>query len=554
MKPQSRIILIILLLCIAGPIAAQNRAVLRRDSDTKYRVEVSVKATADPTKPVLAALNVVDDEGNRKQLQKFEQKLPAAPSTVFSIDMPVIPDDDSAYIVSIFEFPTADGVFNYDLPVGKMLTTQILSSDKTCSNGLRVDLNSKDYSPRDWQDIVDWVNRFGKGIATVKITVGASQSAYPIRSAAVLTDPADAVYGERMLLCLVLEPTLPSEDFDAEVTFNNAPKSDLQKPITETGLQGAPIPATPTIGDDNGVPAQRGLERNLDLGISFSSSVGEKTADDGSTFIGRTNRGTFDIRLAPLLKTQGNKPFDRDQKWYRYFTPIFLDAAVSTGKIDEDTLSMNRVILGTEFEWRYYDFRKREGTNDTKTDAYVTFHRFILSGNHASDRDFKQKEFLGSFEYQPVIGFLNHPLYLNWKIENGVKTPDDHGFGYEIIPRFGFTIGKTYQRRNPAAAIQPSETARRFHVGLDMTFNFTRYVQLSVKDTLYVRGEAPDDRIHNYFKGTIEAPLGRPFSKSVNSLFMSFERGNQPPFATRDANVFKIGYRIRSEGWFDRLR
>ncbi|HVF55754.1 MAG TPA: hypothetical protein VM934_06365 [Pyrinomonadaceae bacterium] len=32
----------------------------------------------------------------------------------------------------------------------------------------------------------------------------------------------------------------------------------------------------------------------------------------------------------------------------------------------------------------------------------------------------------------------------------------------------------------------------------------------------------------------------------VQSLFVSFERGDQPPFVTRGANLFEAGHRIRS--------
>jgi hypothetical protein len=127
-------------------------------------------------------------------------------------------------------------------------------------------------------------------------------------------------------------------------------------------------------------------------------------------------------------------------------------------------------------------------------------------------------------------------------------------FGYEIKPRFGVSLGRTYARRNPAEAIEVSPTVKRFYTGLDMDFSLTRYFGLSISDTFWLRGEAHDDRFHNYFKGTIEAPIGRPFRNSVHSLFLSFERGNEPPFTGRDVNAFKVGYRIRSEGWGGRFR
>ncbi len=532
----------------------QGRAVLRKDGE-KYRVDVTINAMADPNQPVIAALYAIDDTGARKQLKKFQQPVPASTQSAFSIEFPDPPAEKVSHVVSVFEFPTTGGVFNYDLPVGRVVTGKLLPQDLTCPNGIIVDLKSSVYVESDWQKIIDWVNLSGDGVAKVTTRVADNPPRdLPVRSVKVLTSPKVAAAAERMLVCLRVQPTLPTADFSATVSFINAPEQDLQKPLVEAAIKAVELPKVGTSADDNGLPGKRGLERNLDLGISFTSSVGEKTADDGSKFIGRTSRGVFDIRLAPLLKIKGNQAFDRDQRQYRFWTPFFLDAAVSTGEIDKDTLSMNRVIFGTEYEWRFYDFKKRSGTNDTILDPYVTHHRIIVRGTHASDRDFKQREFLATIEYQPVVGALNHPINLNWTEENGIRVPNDLGFGYQIIPRFGYTIGKTYFRDDPAPVIEPSETANRFHIGLDLTFDFTRYVQLSVTDTLYIRGEAPDDRTHNYFKGTIEAPIGSPFAKTVNSLFVSFERGQQPPFATRDVNVFKVGYRIRSEGWWGRFR
>jgi hypothetical protein len=164
---------------------------------------------------------------------------------------------------------------------------------------------------------------------------------------------------------------------------------------------------------------------------------------------------------------------------------------------------------------------------------------------HASDRDFKQNEFTGKIEYKPIIWKLNSPINLNYTLNRrGEKV--DGLFGYTFLPTFGFEIGKTYHRRNPAAAIKPSDTVRRFYIGLDLGLDITQHLTFTVSDTFYLRGETPGDRAKNYFKGGIEAPLGEVFNSAVHGLFFTFERGDLAPFATPSVNVLKFGYRIQA--------
>jgi hypothetical protein len=534
---------------------AQDRAVLRKVSDTQYRVDVTINAPLSSGGVVTAALYSVDG-GRRKQLSRFAGPLPPQPDpaqTTFSIDLPRKPADDESLVVAVFEFPSGGDTLSYDLPVVKLLATSLASTSRQCPGGLRLRLVSRDYTEQDWDKLRDYFDGYRKNpelLATVTVLNGTVNSRRRVESVRVETPTAVAVSAGQMNVCLKVAGQLPDSTFKATVEFNNPPTTDLAS-VVQPGLDGAPAPPVPTLADDNGVPGTRGTERNLDLGISFNTSVAEVEQPDKTKVPERTSRGTFDVRLAPWLNIEPYQRFDPGQKWFRYFTPIYLDAAVSTGKIDEDTLSMNRVLFGADHEWRYYDFKTDADGNNVRT-PYTTFHRLILKGQHASDRDFKQLEYLATFEWQPVLGKLNHPLYKNWKFEGDLRVPAD--FGYEIRPRFGATLGRTYARRDPAEAITVSPTARRFHVGLDMIFNLTRYVTLSVSDTFWLRGEADDDRFHNHFKGGVEAPLGRPFKNSVHSMFLSFERGNEPPFATRDVNVFKIGYRVRSDGWFGYFR
>ncbi len=237
----------------------------------------------------------------------------------------------------------------------------------------------------------------------------------------------------------------------------------------------------------------------------------------------------------------------------KYITPLFLDAKVSTGKIEKETLSLNRVVLGAEGEILHH----------SSVGIYPDLQRYILRFSHASDRDFKQAEYKVGFEFQPFFGRLNHYRDDEPDVKQNRLDPDprrgkkifgEKFFGYQFKPVLGVEVGRTYMRRNPAAALTPGPTVRRFYFGGEAAVNLSSHFTLSVTDLAYVRGEAHDDRLHNYFVGTVEAPLAGITDRAAHGLFFSFERGGQPPFANPDVNVLKFGYRIRSNGWFGQFR
>jgi hypothetical protein len=179
---------------------------------------------------------------------------------------------------------------------------------------------------------------------------------------------------------------------------------------------------------------------------------------------------------------------------------------------------------------------------------------------NASDRDYKRAEITGDFEFRPIFDVVNRPLKRSpSQFIPSVIVPDGSPreittskiFGYQIQPFVGTEIGRTYRdRRSILKGEELSDNVRRVYLGADMAFDVTSYFTLSFTDILYVRGEAPDDRLHHYFNGKIEVPLGNLSSQLAQSVFFSFERGGQPPFSTPDVNALKVGYRIRSN-FFD---
>lgn len=249
----------------------------------------------------------------------------------------------------------------------------------------------------------------------------------------------------------------------------------------------------------------------------------------------------------------GLEPPDVTKGTYSIFTPFYVDAKVSTGKIIKDTASLNRVVFGTQEELRYYANNNR----------FPTYYRFIFQGNHASDRDFKQREFKGTFEFRPVFAPLNHPYDpTNTTVRKRELCPSCKPpfkllpirYGYEFVPVVGAEIGRTYFRHRPAEAVKPSDTVRRVYFGFDSTLYPTPNVTFTATEMLYVRGEKKDDRLHNYFLGEFAYRLDNfSTARAAHSVFFSWERGGQPPFDDPDVNVLKIGYRITATTIFSRF-
>lgn len=374
--------------------------------------------------------------------------------------------------------------------------------------------------------------------------------------------------------CFNTAQALPNEDFNVKVAFTNADvPPELKQPLIKTGMPGNPLQASPGKPDDTKV-GQRLIEKDLDIAVTFSSSVEDKqkpnpdpTNCNPITVRERTTRATLDLRLAPAgirsfitnINSPGvgnNRTTGRTSANYFLVTPFFIDAKVSTGKIVKDTLSLNRVILGTQAEYQYI----------YNTETFPTYLRLISRFSSASDRDFKQAEYKGTFEFRPVLSILNHPLVSLQAAQNQVILDDGNknapltiiSFqkgGYEFVPIFGGEIGRTYARRNPAPAIKPSDTVKRLYIGMDITLNPFNRTTLSASDIFYFNYGSPQKPRANYFIATASFLLGKFFDNPQvgHSLFVSFERGQQPPFDGPGVNVVKVGYRIQADRLFSPL-
>ncbi|MBK8303146.1 MAG: hypothetical protein WBC19_10925 [Pyrinomonadaceae bacterium] len=347
--------------------------------------------------------------------------------------------------------------------------------------------------------------------------------------------------GHMIDIILVTDKNFPVGKYDLEVVFaKDAPRELAGRLLnTQTGTSIKKADMVTALTDKN--MGLRELKTNLDLALSYTSSV--ENVKVGTRIVRqRTNNGVLDLRFAPLLN------YHRDADQANFFTPFFIDAKISTGKIGQKNLALNRVLIGTEYTRRWRP-RKADGSGGENVYA------FIFRGINASDRDFKRAEFKANFEFRPWIYALNNPLTARYVepfpdsvlIEsNGKKRIPCCSFGYQIQPIVGVEAGRIYRSRPVGFDIESSQTnIRRAYVGIDMLFNLTKYMNLKVTDFFYVRGETPLHRTRNYFYSEVQAPLMISPTTS-QSLFFSFESGQQPPFATPAVNTFKFGYRITS--------
>lgn len=451
------------------------------------------------------------------------------------LEVKVLPlDPGKKYIVKLY--PAVAGQRFIDLPVEKMLVVR-LGQNNGCPNGVEISLDAADVTTHDASSAIDalydWVSHFQPRAIVASGKVAEDDGTeHPVDLVYVGLYPSDrnrAKADGSVRLCLRGKQRMPIEDGRLSLTFAENPPEVLRLAVSGTYKGDKAIDFSES---DKGV-GERALEKNLDLQLSYTSSV---SVDATTGVRKRDNNGTLDVRLAPWLnQLKVHYPVGN---WLRYWTPVYIDAKVSTGPITTDTLSENRVVLGTEYEWRYI--------RDT---AHNTMHRFTLHGQHLSDRDFKQLEFNAGIKYELMWDPLYHPLAMQQRLD------PDAWFGWQITPSAGFDVGRTYERRNPAAAVIISDAVRRFSNALEIKLNFTKYVTVEVEDDYYVRGEAADvDLFHNHFKAEVDLPLARPLINSGQSLAISFERGNQPPFATPDVNAFKVSYKFSSTRWFGQVR
>jgi hypothetical protein len=544
---KNRILLSLLLCVYAATAAAPKPKAYLRINNSHYYVAVY----PDPPllngsgTPVVQAALYKSGQLVTRSVAGPDQY--GAPLTFAVSDLASIGGDPSELVVSILEYPTAGGHGSFSVGVGLEISPKLDSQSANCLPDFALELASdstKDPPPDSVKDRFSALKAYLHDHAPTLLVESRTHKG---------TEPRGILFGKAFELptvltrCFQISPPPPSGAYDLKMTFPPEAPIELRPYILKTGLTLAAHDQAPGSVDDTAI-SKRSLEQNLDLGVQFGSSVEDQT--DGTRK--RTNKGTLDLRFAPLLNLLPTPAPGSTSLWF--WTPFYVNARVSTGKIDKDTLAENRIVFGSQFELRHY----------TDSGTYPAFQRLIFGIKNASDRDFHQAEWKGNIEFQPVFSSLNHPLRWREQTEASQLDPDPDrdvkhipavsGFGGRVLPLVGVDIGRTWRNHQRLTAIERSEFVRRLYFGGTITLDVTRYLALSGQDILYVRGEDKADRLHNYLLASASVPLPAFSVGMAQSVFFSYERGGQPPFSTPDTNALKLGYRIQWNGWFGKLR
>jgi hypothetical protein len=547
---------------------AANPAAFLRHNDKGYYVAVK----ADP--PLWKGSAVTPADLIKQIVASVFQKGRLVASVVgpadsygadFTIQLPdtALTDGVSALLVAVQNYPTGQGTSSgFTASVSNEVSVTIeMRGRASCPAGfpLLVQYSDSDvmtpYGAQRIKELQKYVEKTRPAVRVESATSNLAENRY-IKTPSQLFVDQDPDSGGRFFQCLELTEEPPGGTYDIEFKYSATAPIELQGPFLKTDLVNSAHTLVPFTMDDGEI-GKRALEQNLDVSFQFGSSVEDKkeTNDAGVEELvrRRNNKGTLDLRLAPFLNVLSLP--DAGETTFKFWTPFVIDARVSTGKINEDTLALNRIVLGSEYEIRHY----------SNPSTFPSYQRHILSFRNASDRDFKQAEWKGGYELHPVFSALNRPLrfrdhsfkrILDDDPDRDPKdVPTTIGFGWQVLPLVGAELGKTWRNKHDFAAIEKTTFVRRFYFGTTINLDLTSFVTVSVKDVLYVRGEAWEtDPLHNYFKGTIEVPFPSFTRKSASSAFFSFERGGEPPFANADVNAVKIGYRVQWDGWFGQRR
>jgi hypothetical protein len=474
-------------------------------------------------------------------------------------------DPAKLYSVTISGYTIDDKTFSFEaFSVTPALSAKLFYNPRDCATGIQLIVNVPKAFRREGDEIIKWLEKFEQNPSGgAKIETAQGNENYeprrirfikgPVYRAVPVDEKFQSLGFNEINACFDLEDDLFGS-YAIKLNFTREPDTPLalQKEIKVENF-GETEDETADITQKNafvrkGDPGQRTLDNDIEAGFTFTNSKDNSTGK-------RVSRAVLDLQIAPIrnrpfLFVGGDKTFSVDDKnipeWFGYWTPVFLDANVSTGKITNNTLSLNRIAIGGNFEFRYLPV-EYESDGKAILPRFATFHSFKFNYTHYSDRDFKQNEIVAGFEYSPISGRLNRPRKMNFEFVprpssgKSVKAPGK--YGYTFVPSIGFDFGRTYLRRNPASAIQPSPNIRRLYTKFTGKFEY-KFFGLSLTEQLYYRGESKTDKFKNYFEADFETLLNEFANNFKHAIFLNYKLGSAPPFNTK-VDALTVGYRIR---------
>ena len=281
---------------------------------------------------------------------------------------------DLAYFISdarrgdIAEILKVSPVIDKDKPdVGEITSSEIREEFRTKINGrpngeitIAVQFPPDGRSSADIRQFVDpriralynWLEPKTvepRDVATVRVEPRTKRipnnEPYKFQVVAMRLEPggySEAVAGGEVDIVLVTNRNFPAGKYDLEVVFGKDAPPELSGRLTNSLTGAAAKPADASNAGNDRSYLLRDIKNNLDLALAYTSSI-ETTKVGNRSTTGRQNNGVIDLRFAPILD------WHKDGDFKNFLTPFFVDAKVSNGKISNKTLSLNRIIIGTEY-------------------------------------------------------------------------------------------------------------------------------------------------------------------------------------------------------------
>ena len=358
----------------AAEQATESKAFLRSNSSGAYYVALVLNPPPAPNTPpekVVASLyragRLITQTVGGGDAHGAHFTLPLGPASAFG-------GDGRGLLAAVSSYPTGDasqpGAFAGSVVLE--VQTSVITNNVHCDLGIHTS-SDRDREPTTYeaariQLLHDYIRAHAPKVETeLRSERGVRTPAFQFANAVALSNFITDCFGIR--------PGLGPGVYDVKLTFPDDAPIELRPALLKTGLTIASHKSAP-FSVDAGQVGKRTLEENLDLGLQFGSSV-TKDANGVST---RSNKGSVDLRFAPLLNLLPLPDTESNSFWF--LTPVMLDARVSSGDVTKETISQNRIVIGSDVEWRHY----------TSPTTFPTYQRLIMSVRNASDREFKQAE------------------------------------------------------------------------------------------------------------------------------------------------------------------
>lgn len=291
----------------------------------------------------------------------------------------------------------------------------------------------------------------------------------------------------------------------------------------------------------------------------------------------RNNVGIFGLTIKPSigLRSYGVSRNTTGNNGWLALRPLLI-ADVDTQRVSKSK-SPNRIQAGVDLEW---------GTNlgldlDENTGRLVSSDRLLrqiiwTNGmRYDSDRDFKLQTTYWRTEVG--LGFRKFEQTYDQTFFRFQKSREaceirvqgecdparpkecterkEHECGtsleplvssYFFRPSFGYELGGTI-RRDACVINAPTKNISRAFFHLQMGIELKRVAKFSIDDTYYYLQNAPRLKNRNYLETIFELNTGRlsgiDLSGISNSIFLKFQRGDQPP-TFGPVNALSIGFKI----------